>query len=280
MRLFLRLMHYLLHPVAGTLFSLGWKSGQRMIPPSPTAKAPGPASASLFKDNLALLYQKDRLPLLYQGLLTGAVRVQVGRQPVLNADALRKRTKAALEDVERDAVVAGYDRSDVRDTHFAVVAFLDAVVLNSVEPMRAEWERQTLQQDLFGQADAGIVFFERLNHFLSRRDSLHLADVLEVYLLCLQLGFEGRYSGSARTALVTLAERVRSRIETIRGNCNRLSPAGLLPRREDFHAQERITIRRLSPWITPAAVAFTLLLYLVFKLQLSWMIDQITRRLY
>src|SRR5450755_4029895 len=175
MRLFLRLMHYLLHPVAGTLFSLGWKSGQRMIPPSPTAKAPGPASASLFKDNLALLYQKDRLPLLYQGLLTGAVRVQVGRQPVLNADALRKRTKAALEDVERDAVVAGYDRSDVRDTHFAVVAFLDAVVLNSVEPMRAEWERQTLQQDLFGQADAGIVFFERLNHFLSRRDSLHLA---------------------------------------------------------------------------------------------------------
>ena len=106
--------------------------------------------------------------------------------------------KSALADVERDATAAGYSAHDIRDTHFAVVAFLDSVVLHSNEPARPEWERQSLQEEMFGQTDAGVVFFDKLESFRSRPDSEHLADMLEVYLLCLLLGFEGRYSGRLR----------------------------------------------------------------------------------
>jgi type VI secretion system protein ImpK len=172
---------------------------------------------------------KENLALLYQGLLTGIVRVQSQRQRIADGESFRKRMKATLQEVEQVAVTAGYEVRDVKDTHFAVVAFLDSVVLHSKEPVHAEWERKTLQEELFGKSEAGLVFFEKLDHFRSRRDSQQLADILEVYLLCLLLGFEGRYSGGARGDLDGLIQRTRMRIQDIRGRSRQISPAGALP---------------------------------------------------
>jgi type VI protein secretion system component VasF len=57
-----------------------------------------------------------------------------------------------------------------------------------------------------------------------------LADVLEVYLLCLTLGFEGKYSEEKKSELHGLMERSRSRIEGIRQNRGKpLSPEAQLP---------------------------------------------------
>jgi type VI secretion system protein ImpK len=172
---------------------------------------------------------KENLALLYQGLLTGIVRLQSQRQRIADGESFRKRMKATLQEVEQVAVAAGYEVRDVKDTHFAVVAFLDSVVLHSKEPVHAEWERKTLQEELFGKSEAGLVFFEKLDHFRSRRDSQELADILEVYLLCLLLGFEGRYSGGARGDLDGLIQRTRMRIQDIRGRSRQISPSGALP---------------------------------------------------
>src|ERR1035437_5841507 len=101
----------------------------------------------------------ENLALLYQGLLTGIIRLKGQRQHIPDGETCPKRTKATLQEVERVAVANGYDVRDVRDTHFAVVAFLDSVILHSKDPVRAEWERKTLQQELFGQTDAGVAVF-------------------------------------------------------------------------------------------------------------------------
>jgi type VI secretion system protein ImpK len=221
----------------------------------------------------------ENLALLYQGLLTGIVRLQAKREHIPDAEVFRRRTMRALQDVERDARAAGYEPDDVHDTHFAVVAFLDSVVLNSTEPGRAEWERKTLQEELFGQTDAGVVFFEKLERLRSRRDSRRLADILEVYLLCLLLGFEGRYSGGLRGELHSIEERVRSRIENIRGRTQHLSPDGLLPAGDPAPtvvATSRFGAYRL---IAFAAVLLTILCFLALKLHLGWAADQAYRKL-
>ena len=88
---------------------------------------------------------------------------------------------------------------------------------------------KTLQEELFGQTDAGVVFFEKLERFYGQRDSANLADILEVYLLCLLLGFEGRYSGALRAELDNIVEKVKRRIDDIRGDNSRLSPSCELP---------------------------------------------------
>ena len=222
----------------------------------------------------------ENLALLYQGLLTGIVRMQAGRQHISDGESFRRRTKAALQDVEREAVSAGYDGQDLRDTHFAVVAFLDSVVLHSNDPVRAEWERRTLQEELFGQTDAGVVFFEKLEHFRSRRDSKQLADILEVYLLCLLLGFEGRYSGGLRAELESIAERVRRRIDDIRGRSSQLSPNGGLTSYATPAAPgapQRFSRFRV---VTFAALIVTILWFLCLKLNLIGASDQLRSKLF
>jgi len=220
----------------------------------------------------------ENLALLYQGLLTGIVRVKSRRQHITEGESFRRRTKATLQEVERFAAAAGYEARDVRDTHFAVVAFLDAVVLNSGEAVRAEWERKTLQEEMFGQTDAGVVFFEKLDHFYGRRDSAHLADILEVYLLCLLLGFEGRYSGALRAELDNIIEKVRRRIDDIRGANTRLSPSYELP---DEPVLPRMASQRSNHFriAALAALLFTLILFLILFWNLSAFTDDVRARL-
>jgi type VI secretion system protein ImpK len=222
----------------------------------------------------------ENLALLYQGLITGIIRLKGQRQHISDGETFRKRTKAALQEVERVAVANGYDVRDVRDTHFAVVAFLDSVVLHSKDAVRAEWERKPLQEELFGQADAGVIFFEKLDQFRSRRDSEQLADILEVYLLCLLLGFEGRYAGGQRGELEGITDSLRMRIEYIRGRDEHISPAGNLP-----PAVPTVAAPKGSRWnhlrlVAIGLVVFTLLIFLILKLDLNSMSGDLGSRLF
>jgi type VI secretion system protein ImpK len=203
----------------------------------------------------------ENLALLYQGLLTGIVRLQAQKQQIASAESFRRKTKATLQEIEQLAVATGYDLRDVKDTHFAVVAFLDSVVLHSNDPIRGEWERKPLQEELFGQAEAGVVFFEKLDHFRSRRDSEQLADILEVYLLCLLLGFEGRYSGGLRGELEGITQRTRMRIQDIRGRERQISPTGGLPLDPAPEAAPVQSPPSRFRAVTVGAVIFTILCY-------------------
>ena len=218
----------------------------------------------------------ENLALLYQGLLTGIVRMQSGRQHVSDAETFRNRTNAALAEVERDAISVGYEGADIQETHFAVVAFLDSVVLNSKEPIRAEWERRTLQEELFGQTDAGVVFFEKLDRMRSRRDSQELADVLEVYLLCLLLGFEGRYAGGLRGEIYSIQDKVKMRIRDMRGSSSRISPAGL-PADAGIETGVVPTAPKPIPYlyIAFAAILFTAAFFVAAELHLWSVTDAI-----
>src|SRR5262249_31212137 len=152
-----------------------------------------------------------------------------------------------------------------------------SVVLHSRDPVRAEWERRLLQEELFGQTDAGIVFFEKLAQFHRRGDSEALANILEVYLLCLLLGFEGRYSGGMRAELDSIAERSRKRIESIRGHHD-LSPAGVLGENAPS-AQPGVERADRFGITVAAAILFTVFCFLVFKFNLIWTAEQLRSQL-
>ncbi|HMD47489.1 MAG TPA: DotU family type IV/VI secretion system protein [Bryobacteraceae bacterium] len=67
----------------------------------------------------------ENLALLYQGVFTGIVRVQAGRQPIIDPNAFQRRMEDLLLEVEREAARAGYPREDIEEANYAVVAFLD-----------------------------------------------------------------------------------------------------------------------------------------------------------
>jgi type VI secretion system protein ImpK len=219
------------------------------------------------------------LALWYDSILTSVVRLQSSRQSVPDIETFRKRIKSTLQEIEQVAISAGYDGHDIRDTHFAVVALLDSAALRSRDPVLKDWDRHLLHADLFDKSDAGVVFFDKLDQLQLRRDSEQLANILEVYLFCLLLGFEGRYSGGMRGGLDSIVERLKGRIENIRGRRRPISPEGALAgdqATEEFVENRGRDSLRL---IAFAAIAFTILSFLFFKINLYWTAEQLRSRL-
>jgi type VI secretion system protein ImpK len=174
-------------------------------------------------------WKLDRLALLYEGILTAIVRVQTSRQQVQDPESLRIRMKQAFKEIASVAPRKGYSAEDLQEADFAVVAFLDETILTASEGSSSQWAGKSLCEELFGQRSAGELFFKRLEALRTNRDSLELAEVLEVYYLCLLLGYEGKFSGGSKTELQLLMSNLRERIERIFGRNPEFSPDGALP---------------------------------------------------
>lgn len=159
----------------------------------------------------------ENLALIFQELLTVAARVRSDRQAVSDAESFRAHIRSALKKAEQTGLAKGYNAQDIRMASFAVVALLDESILNSRNPAFSDWARKPLQEELFGGHVAGEVFFQGLDRLLAMKDSAELADLLEVYDLCLLLGYRGRYGISGPEALRGYKDAIAEKIRRIRG---------------------------------------------------------------
>src|SRR3954466_11765502 len=209
----------------------------------------------------------ENLALIYQEVLTAIERLRGNRQGVTNANAFRHHTREAIKAAAGQALAAGYPAEDAKHATFAVVAFLDESVLNSRNPIFADWARQPLQEEFFGTHIAGEVFFQNLQQLLGRSDSPDLADLLEIYYLCLLLGFGGRYSVGNRGELTQVMNMTAEKIRRIRGRFNALSPAWQLPS-EMVRTRSDPWVRKLGVIAAVCAVVM-ILLFIAYKLVLS-----------
>src|SRR5215471_14938253 len=171
--------------------------------------------------------RREKLALLYQGILTTIVRIQSGRQPLKDAADFQKRMEGLFDQIQREAIKVGYRDKEIQDANYALVAFLDEAIQRSDDPNRGAWS--PLQSKMYAQAVAGEGVFDRLKAIRTRRDSADLADVLEIYYLCFLLGYEGRYALAEHEKLEALMDDLREQIERLRGPQTPLSPEGAFP---------------------------------------------------
>ena len=225
-------------------------------PPVPSSYGPAAVSAPGAVGSA----HRGRLALALQEVLTATVRLRSGRQVAADGEGFRLHTKQVLAAAEQEARAAGYATNDVRLALFATVVFLDESVLNSGQPMFADWPRKPLQDELFGGHLGGEVFFQYLQQLLERDDAAETADLLEVFQLCLLLGFQGRYSaGDGRGELQLLMQRIGDKITRIRGPLGELSPSWRPPA-DSVRAVGR------DPWVRRLAVITAVLAVLVVLL--------------
>ena len=210
----------------------------------------------------------DRLALLYEGILTVIERVHSGRQRVQDPEDFRSRMKQALSDVESTAARRGYAAEDVKESSFAVVAALDEAILSAPDENATNWVGKSLGEELYDQRSAGELFFKRLEVLRANRDSQDVAEVLEVFYLCLLLGYEGKFAGGSRGELLQIITNLRDRIERIFGHDSEFSPDRRLP---DEPPPQQIVVDPINRQIrlfALAAFVFALLCYVGFAVQL------------
>lgn len=206
----------------------------------------------------------ENLALAFEQIFTVIVRVRSRRQEARNAEVFRAHIRGLLQQAEQRSAAQGYSRDDVRLASFTVVAFLDESLLASADRVFADWQRMPLSLDLFKTGNAGEEFFKSLELLLKRRDSPQLADLLEVYYLCLLLGFRGRgNTESLRGVKGVLSERIRRIRGPAQPLCSSWAPSPGV-----------VTMTTVDPWIGRLMVAagasfmLALLLFVVFKLTL------------
>lgn len=226
--------------------------------------------------------RRGMLALSLQEPFTTIARLRANRQVAADAESFRIRFKQVLAAAEQEARQAGYGAEDIRLALFAVIALLDETVLNSGQPMFAEWPRRPLQQDVFGVFMAGETFFQYLQQLLGRQDSEDLADVLEVYELCLLLGYKGRYSATQGAELQVIAAQVSEKIERVHGRAGELSPHWR-PEQAEIGRPRDLWVPRLIGAAAAAAIIMVVL-YVGFAISLhsgkSDLVDLTTRLLH
>lgn len=209
--------------------------------------------------------RRGGLSLALQETLTVTVRLRSRRQVAADATSFRARIKQLLAAADDEMRHQGYNANDIRLAIYAATVFIDESVLNSQLPMFADWPRQPLQEEIFGGHTGGEVFFENLRQLLYRDDAEDLADVLEVYQLCMLLGFKGRYSMADPGELAAVIRAAADKIQRIRGGGGALSPSWAVP------GNETIPVAR-DPWIKPLVIGAASAAIVVLVL---WVVMQI-----
>jgi len=182
------------------------------------------------------------LALCFQEVFTAISRLRFSGQSVADATSFRNQLKAALGSAKADAQAHGYAVEDIDKAIFVVVGFIDESVLSTRSHAQAEWALLPLAEEFYGRHDMGELFFRELDSVLERPDSADTADLLEIYLLCLQLGFRGRYGATGNGELDGVVTQVQDKMRRIRGSSISLSLHSAPP-------AEKVPPVRRDPWI-------------------------------
>jgi type VI secretion system protein ImpK len=98
---------------------------------------------------------------------------------------------------------------DLIDARYALMALFDEILVQTNWPGRAEWQASPLQFRHFQENTAGENFFKRADTLCEQP---HRAHVLQVYFLCLSLGFQGRYAMAPPAELEATQRRIAATV--------------------------------------------------------------------
>lgn len=132
-----------------------------------------------------------------------------------DAALFRTSIQMMLTKFEKSAQKLRISADDTHAAKYAFCALVDEIVLSSHFNIRDEWERQPLQLAFFGDQLAGENFFIKLEE-LRNKGHAHI-QALEVFHLCLLLGFQGKYILEGPEKLNYLASRLGEEIAHLKG---------------------------------------------------------------
>lgn len=134
---------------------------------------------------------------------------------------------AYLADFDREARKLRAQGDDIDAAKYAYCAALDEIILSSQFPMREAWERRPLQLVIFGDQLAGEHFFDRLEALRSSGGARLPA--LQVFHMCLLIGFKGKYALDGGDKLAYLTARLGDEIAHIQGKSRGFAPQAERP---------------------------------------------------
>jgi type VI secretion system protein ImpK len=141
----------------------------------------------------------------------------------------RQEVLAALQTIESEAPESGIDREDAQDAVYALALFLDEDVATSEWTGKLQWANEPLYAVKLQDPEGGINFFRKLDEMGDRRRA-----VKEIFLVCLAMGFRGKYAELEPSQQAVKLGEIRQRVlrsihETPLDNVEELFPEAYEP---------------------------------------------------
>jgi type VI secretion system protein ImpK len=183
------------------------------------------------------------------------------------AETLKSKIDEMFRELEVRTRQAGIPQDDVGLAKYAIAAFVDETVLASSWPLKDAWADQPLQLQYFNDFSAGEEFYAKIDQLRGAKKT----SVLEVYYLCLALGFRGKYvdlQGMEKKKIL-----IDTILREIRGAD---APAGAAPAAPSLSPAWQppdalpALARQFPAWLVAAAAGgFLLVLYLLLSMWLG-----------
>ena len=138
-----------------------------------------------------------RLADCFTDMMAYTVMLKKRTGPDLSFDQARAHMDRLIRDSEALSGQARVAREDYDLARFAIFAWIDEAIMGSSWDGRTYWQGEQLQRRYFQTADAGELFFQKLNTI-----GPHQNPVREVYYICLALGFTGQYHNKGDDMLI------------------------------------------------------------------------------
>lgn len=178
---------------------------------------------------------------------------------------LKSKVNEMFDKFDRDARNYDIDYEKVKYAKFALAAFLDETIISSQWNQKQEWLTEPLQLKLFNTFNAGEEFFSNIN--LIRQKTSVNKDVLEIYYLCLTLGFKGKYQFQSPENIRRVIDDLNMELHPQMFKAmDEISPNA--KPRENF--VQSVKSRNAQLWVFPlAAVIIFIIFYLIMSSSIS-----------
>jgi type VI secretion system protein ImpK len=187
-----------------------------------------------------------------------------------DAETLRLKIDEQFRDLDVRARQADIPQESVQLAKYAIAAFIDETILTSSWAIKDAWADKPLQLAYFNDFSAGEEFYTKIDAARGAKN----AAVLEVYYLCLALGFRGKYvdlQGMEKKKILmdTMLREIKAALPPeVQGLSPRWQPPDALP----------ALARNFPAWLVAAAGGLFLLgLYLLLSFLLGFRADAVLK---
>lgn len=187
----------------------------------------------------------------YMPIFTLISSIKVNPEEYDDYDSIRKHIIETIEDVIRNSEKIYLSDFDLDAAFYSIVVMLDEVVLCSELPYRNKWRENLLQIKYFGHSIGGVEFFNILNKVIESKSQAGW-----VFLLCLLLGFRGKYS-------VSNDNEINNYISRLKKQCSVKNVAEEKNKSKCKPYTNRISLNKLYPLYLGIIIIYIAMLFVI-----------------